>query len=414
MRTILLAVLALCVAGCLSEKGTSPGSTPTFIRYYNGGNNDEAVAIEETADKGFIILASTKIQKAEADIPVFKIKMIRTDPNGNPIWTRIYPDITDKVNNYSAASLQILANGGYVVVGNDIQSDGTKKVLLMTVEDSKGDATKVQLASSATSQEGRAVAVNAKGNYLVLSTSGPSIMTLSEVSKDSIANNAKLHGNWTVSYSAGATSLANRLFVDETGKAVWSGVATKNGLTGIRLVKTTQDSEFTDFDLLISIPTINEIGTDICRYGFGYAVTGSTNQKSGQSGAGTDTDILFKRLAGDGTVLSSQSFPFSTSGSDNQNDTGNSISATQDGGLIILSSVNSAAIQGKGDTDYFLIKVDAFGQKTWSSSFGSIYKDDGTAVRQTSDGGYAVLGTTTQGGLKLVTLIKTNAFGQIL
>lgn len=414
MRTILLALLALSVAGCLSEKGTNPGSTPTFIRYYNGGNNDDAVAIEETADKGFIILASTKIQKAEADIPVYKIKLIRTDQNGNPIWTRIYPDISDKVNNYSASSLQILSNGGYVVVGNDIQSDGTNKVLVMTVEDSKGDAIKIQMASAKPSEEGRAVAVNAKGNFLVLSTSGSSVMSLSEISKDSLKNNAKVHSNWTVPYSAGATTLANRLFVDEVGKVVWSGVATKNGLTGIRLVKTTQDSEFTDFDLLISIPTINEIGTDICRYGFGYAVTGSTNQKAGQTAAGSDTDILFKRLSSDGTVLSTQSFPFDASGTDNQNDTGNSISSTQDGGLIILSSVNSAAIQGKGDTDYYLIKVDAFGQKTWYSSFGSIYKDDGVAVRQTSDGGYVVLGTTTQGGLKLVALIKTNGVGKIL
>ena len=115
-----------------------------------------------------------------------------------------------------------------------------------------------------------------------------------------------------------------------------------------------------------------------------------------------------------GEVLSSVSFPFGDGSTpDGQNDIGNSISSTQDGGLILLSSVNSAAIKGRGDTDYYLIKIDAFGEKVWTSSFGSRYKDDGVAVRQSTDGGYVVLGTITQGGLKLVTLTKTDKNGLV-
>ena len=386
----------------------------TFIRYYNGGNNDQAVAMEETPDKGFIILASTRIQKAEADQPSYKIKLIKTDQYGNPVWQYLYPDFTVKNVNYTASSLQILSTGGYVITGDVIQVDGSGNVLasqalIMTVDDSGNKLKNASLASPLDASlkpidisSGKAVAVNALGNFLVLSTSGTDAMYLTEINQANFAP-----PTWTVPYSAGTTSLASRLFVDENGKIVWSGGATKNGLTGIRMVKTAPNSKFTDFDLLISEPGFDETATDFCRFGFGYAVTGSTNKKPDGS-KGADTDILFRRLGADGTILSSQTFAF-----DNQNDFGNSISSTQDGGLIILSSVLSAAIKGRGDTDYYLIKINAFGDKVWTSSFGSKFKDDGVTVRQASDGGYAVLGTTTQGGLKILTLSKTDKDGKI-
>lgn len=410
--SIFLAV-SLLLFSCLSENGVKSGDANTFVRFYNGGNNDQAVQVEELPDKGFIILGTTKVQKAEADIPNFKIKLTRTDQYGNPLWTKLFPDITEKQINYTASSLQLIPTGGYVVIGDDIQSDGTSKVLLMTVDDT-GNATKsgsfqVTDANNAPiSAAARAVAINGTGNYILLSTSGSDLMNLAEVAKDDFTKTL-----WATQYQAGETNLAPRLFVDVNGKIVWSGMATKNGLTGIRLVKTSPNSKFTEFDLLISLPTFNEEGTDICPYGFGYAVTGSTNKKSGSNTPGTDTDILFKRLSQDGTVLQTNSFSF-----DNQNDTGNSISATNDGGLIVLGSVGSdglkaAGLDNRGDTDFYLIKIDAFGLKQWESSFGSKYKDDGITVRQTSDGGYVVLGTSTQGGLKIVTLTKTNSVGKI-
>ncbi len=414
MRNFLTAAVLLILSSCLSETSVKPGPTPTFIRYYSGGNNDAAQAFEETPDKGFIILANTKIQKAEADTAHFKIKLIRTDLNGNPIWTQLFPAANDKSKDYVGTGLQLLPSGGYVVTGDDIQKDGTTKSLLLTVGDDGKALTTPH--SYGTTVRGKAVAVNSKGNYLILSTSGTETMYLAEIDKTTFLPadpNAA-----SVTYAAGATTLANKLFIDETGKALWSGVVTKNGLTGIRMIKTTPNNVNTDFDLLISQPGFSEVATDFCRFGFGYAVTGSTNKKG--NAVGSDTDILFKRLAPDGQVLSSQSFPFGDgTTADGQNDVGNSISSTQDGGLILLSSVSSVAIKGRGDTDYYLIKINAFGDKDTSfgiaggATFGSKFKDDGVAVRQASDGGYVVLGTITEGALKMVTLTKTDKQGKI-
>ena len=412
MRKIFIAVALLSLGSCLNESVSSPSEESTFVRYFNGGNNDAAQAMEVTPDGGFIILATTTVKKTDADKPKNKIKLIKTDKFGNQVWQSIIPAATDTAKNYTASSLQLLPDGGYVITGDDIQTNGTTKTLLLTVNPA-GELARA--ASFSTLSSGKAVAINISNNFLVLSTSGTDSMRLSEVNKNDFTV------SWTKIYAAGSTSLARRLFVEDKlptnpnpQKVLWAGVVTKSGLTGIRMVKATENANNTDFDLLISKPGFSETSTDFCRFGIGdgysYAITGSTNQKSGSAAAGSDTDILFKRMTADGTVLSTNSFPFET---DNQNDVGNSISPTSDGGVVLLSSVGSAAISGRGDTDYYLLRLDPFGNKVWSSAFGSRFKDEGVTVRQTLDGGYAVLGTTTQGNLKIISLTKTNKEGKI-
>ena len=403
-------------ASCLSEKSADPAKATTFIRYYYGGYNDKAAAFEETSDKGFILLSTVTISASEAVAAKFKIKLTKTDEFGNPLWVKVYPDFTanDSIN-YKAKGLQILQSGGYVLTGEDIQKKGTSKVLVMTV-DATGAVVKTNSLSpgTSTSAVGQAVAANSLGNYLVLSTSsavnlkGDTEMFLGEMKKDDLAP------VWGRDYSAGVATLANRLFLDDAGKVFWAGTVTKNGTTGIRVVKTGQNVQNSDFDLLLINPPFTEEASDFCRFGAGYAIIGSTNEKKG-SATPADKDILFKRLSQNGSPLNTQSFPLGNGKDliDAQNDVGNSISSTQDGGLILLASVGSLAIGGRGDNDYLLIHIDAFGDEVWRSSFGSRFKDQGVAVRQASDGNYMVFGTTTQGGREIMMLAKTSSKGKI-
>jgi hypothetical protein len=433
MRKIFTISISVLLFSCMSESSVSPGSSSTFIRYYNGGNNDEAKALLRTPDGGFLILANTKIQKAEADIPQFKIKLIKTDKSGNPLWTRFYPEFDDKTKNYQASSMQILYQDpiakttptGYVIIGDDIQTTGialqnpvssfSTKVLLVHTESEKGDTIRT---GSYDYGKGKAIDITkANGNYLCLTISSQdNNMYLLEIDK---TTHLPVSGHAPSPYPfAGETTLANKLLIDETDKAVWSGTVTKSGLTGIRAIKTVPTNINTEFDLLISRPPYNLTGSDICRYGNIYAVTGSTNRKpTAYNPPTTDTDIFFARISSAGDTLSTMSFPLddpkTPQNEDNQNDVGNSISTTIDGGLVILSSVSSVAIGGRGDTDFYLIKIDAFGNQNWTSSFGSRFKDEGVSVLQSEDGGFIVLGTTTQGGLKMVALVKTDKNGKI-
>jgi hypothetical protein len=410
---------AVVFASCLSEKSADPAKPSTFIRYFYGGYKDQAVAFEETSDKGFILLSTIEISASEAEAAKYKIKLIKTDEFGNPIWQKTYPDFSLKGQpqdtlNYKARGLQVLQGGGYVITGEDIQKT-TSKVFLMTVDDNGTVLKRKSVAPGLTGQAfGQAVAANSTGNYLVLSQSsspnqnGDTDMFLGEMKKDDLAP------LWGRDYSAGVATLTNRMFLDATGKVFWAATVTKHGNTGIRVVKIGQNVQNSDFDILLLNPGFIEQANDFCRYGFGYAIIGSTNQKKGTTTAG-DTDILFKRLGDDGTVLSSTSFSSSSDPSlvDTQNDVGNSISSTSDGGLILLASVGSLAVGGRGDNDYLLIKIDAFGTEVWRNSFGSRFKDQGVAVRQASDGNYVLLGTTTQGGRDIMMLAKTSDRGKI-
>jgi len=72
-------------------------------------------------------------------------------------------------------------------------------------------------------------------------------------------------------------------------------------------------------------------------------------------------------------------------------DQGLSVQQTADGGYIIAGYAESF---GAGDADVYLIKTDAQGRTLWTRAYGGPGKDEGYSVQQTTDGGYAILGTT--------------------
>lgn len=70
-------------------------------------------------------------------------------------------------------------------------------------------------------------------------------------------------------------------------------------------------------------------------------------------------------------------------------DTAQCIRATSDGGFIVAGSMTIS-----GDTNAWVMKVNAFGKLQWQKTFGGIGYDCAYAVEQTSDGGYIAVGET--------------------
>jgi len=76
-------------------------------------------------------------------------------------------------------------------------------------------------------------------------------------------------------------------------------------------------------------------------------------------------------------------------------DGGVSLIQTSDGGYAIAGSTRSF---GAGDWDVYVVKLDANGNLQWTKTIGGPETEEGRSLIQTSDGGYAIAGLTNSFG----------------
>ena len=115
----------------------------------------------------------------------------------------------------------------------------------------------------------------------------------------------------------------------------------------------------------------------------GYIVAGyKTDNQNG-------FDYWIVKLSNTGNIEWQKSF--GGSGIDNAN----SIQQTTDGGYIIAGYSNSTDgdITGNiGSTDYWIVKISSTGNIEWQKSLGGSWGDQAYSIQQTSDGGYIIAG----------------------
>jgi hypothetical protein len=115
----------------------------------------------------------------------------------------------------------------------------------------------------------------------------------------------------------------------------------------------------------------------------GYVITGYTRAFGISGGDSDDYDVWLFKTDENGDVEWSRTYGGA------QNDRGESVQQTSDGGYIIA---------GEKGGDFWLIKTDSNGYVTWNKTYGGNGGDHGVSLIQASDGGYAIAGYTSSFG----------------
>ncbi len=84
MKGLFTAATLIFFFSSCKESGVQLAKPSTFVKYYSDGNQNDAVDILETSDKGYLILAHADSSKAGLG----GINITKTDFSGNILWDK--------------------------------------------------------------------------------------------------------------------------------------------------------------------------------------------------------------------------------------------------------------------------------------------------------------------------------------
>jgi len=151
-------------------------------------------------------------------------------------------------------------------------------------------------------------------------------------------------------------------------------------------------------------------------FGEGYPTAGYSIQQTSDDGYiitgernifdASGTNVYLMKTDVNGNLLWTKTF------GGNDFDFGYSVRQTTDDGYVIAGSTRSF---GAGEFDAYLIKTNANGDTLWTKTFGGSNYESGNSVQQTTDSGYVIAGQTISfgAGNRDVYLIKIDANGVV-
>jgi hypothetical protein len=323
------------------ESTSNIGMGSFYYRFVNafGGSSDEiGESIQQTADGGYIITGSTEsFGNGGKDV-----WLIKTDNEGNLEWNKSFGGANDDIG-YSVAQTNF---GGYIITGSTESFGNGAKDAWLIKTDSQGNEDWNQTFGDSLDDSGEFVQQTSDGGFII--------------------------AGWTYSFSNGDSD-SWLIKTNSNGGEEWN-----------------KNFGGSNADVGLSVNQLNDGG---------YIVTGYTESLGS---AAKDAWLYKTDMQGNALVIEL----FGGSGED----IGKSVRQTNDGGYIIAGFTESF---GNGANDVWLIKTDSDCNQEWSRTFGGSNNDYGESVRQTNEGGYIVTGWTNSSGSGSYDswLIKTNSNG---
>ncbi|MFH1321671.1 MAG: T9SS type A sorting domain-containing protein [Bacteroidota bacterium] len=357
-----------------------------FQETFGGIGSDFGESVQQTADGGYIITGVTYSFGAGG----MDVYLIKTSSTGDTLWTKAYGG-TDEDKGWS---VQQTSDGGYIITGYTGSFGAGSFDVYLIKTNSSGDTLWTKVYGGTSGDGGYSVQQTADSGYIITgytNSFGAGSYDVYLIKTNSSGNTlwTKTYGgtDWDEGHSVQQTADGGYIITGKTGSSGagdWDVYLIKTNSSGDTLWTKTYGG--TDGDEGYSVQQTADGG---------YIITGSTYS----FGTGQEDVYLIKTNSTGDTLWTK------TYGGIN-NDVGNSVQQTLDGGYIIAGWMYST---GAGSYDVYLIKTNPNGDTLWTKIFGGIGFDGGSFVQQTADGGYIITG----GGFDRVYLIKTDAYGNV-
>jgi hypothetical protein len=318
MKTIFLTII-ICI---LSVQVST--SQSQFQRTIGGTSEDRAHSIMQTTDGGFVVAGyTTSFGAGNTDMYIVKI-----DSGGTLQWSKT---MGGSGNEWAWSMIQTTDGGFAMVGGTNTFGAGGYDLYIVKLDGSGSFQWSKTVGGSGNEYDHSCIIQTTDGGFVV--------------------------AGLTTSFGAGGADMFI-VKLDINGTLQWSKTVGGTAADYIYSIIQTTDG--------------------------GYIVAGSTNS----FGAG-NTDMYIVKIDSGGTLQWSK-----TMGGSGY-DLAYSIIQATDGSYVVAGYTNSV---GAGDYDLFIVKLNTGGTLMWSKTIGGTGDDKAQAILQTTDGGYVIAGNTASFG----------------
>ena len=375
--------------------------TPTFLfsqtweKTYDNGRGDQGHSVEQTNDGGYIVTGSTIISTDSMNFH-FQVYIIKTDNNGDTLWTKIYGGEDWDWGN----SIQQTTDGGFIITGATYSLQTQTGDVYLIKTDENGDSLWTRTYGGVYVEVGNSVQQTTDEGYIITGytrSTGTGSSEVYLIKTDSVGDTL-----WTKTFGGEENDVGYSVQQTTDGGYIITGYTLSFGVSyyyDVYLIKT--DSNGDSLWTKVFNGGSSDMGYSVEQTtDGGYIISGVT----WSSGYG-ENDVYLIKTDCNGDTLWTKTF-----GGVAHESGLTSVQQTIDGGYIVTGTTTSF---GNGVEDVFLIKTDSDGNTLWTRTFGGTGDDCGISVQQTTDGGYIITGYTWSFGTNFddVYLIKTDENG---
>jgi hypothetical protein len=364
-----------------------------FIKLLGGALDDRAFSIIENPDGSFTLVGTSTRAVIDANRNVQNSVIIRLDANGNPLWN-------ENLSGYEGRSVAPLPNNqGFLVFGDIINERDTTSLYLIGTNAQGQEQWSRTYGLPSRNERGFSIVPAPNNQYLLLG------MTIAPVTNQTqmYAVRTDIEGNVLRERIYGFTGVSNNvgsIIQTNNGDVLWCGDTFPN-------LGTNSDARLVLTDSLLNLKwdftyggAGNETARDVKQTFDGYIIVGSTETNSA---GGRDVWLLKVDLGGQ--LIWQRNYGGTA------NDEGFSVTPTRDGGFLIVGYTES---KGQGGQDIWVIKTDFAGDPIWDKTFGGTRDDQGRAGIEPRNGGFLIIGTIFFENNQMMTVIRTDANGNIV